>query len=349
MAEINNGTNEMTDTKTEMAFCVFCGKQIKAGVRFCPACGSEQRQAVMHPVAGGGNPPAGNAPLGQRRVESFHAAPQKKKKELPVWALIVIIVLALGLGAGGYALISALSSSNEEQASDRKRDREEDEDEDDYVSVAEDARLKTFNANFRTITSAIGQYQAAHKGEYPVGTNAEIQAALLPYLNIRSWEELDDNPPGAKYEFRESSRNGTFQLTATYTNKKGKTQVLSFPSNGQSSSEQSTTSDNSSKNDSWVGVLEEAKIKTFTANYRIILTAIAMYQAANKGDYPVGTEEDIRKALQPYLDGGFEALDNNPPGAKFEFSESTSNATFQFTATYTDWYGETHVYTFPAR
>lgn len=89
-----------------------------------------------------------------------------------------------------------------------------------FTTVTQDAKYKTFNANFRTITSAIGQYQAAHKGDYPLGGDAAIKKALLPYLNIKDWTEMDGNPSSATYKF-EGTTQATFKFTANWPDAKG--------------------------------------------------------------------------------------------------------------------------------
>ena len=104
-----------------------------------------------------------------------------------------------------------------------------------FNRVTQDAKYKTFQANFKTITSAIGQYQAANKGEYPTGDNAAIKAALLPYLNIESWDKsLDNNPTNASYTFATSSKNAEFKLTAQWTDaddSMDQEEFLYFPAN----------------------------------------------------------------------------------------------------------------------
>lgn len=105
-----------------------------------------------------------------------------------------------------------------------------------FNRVTQDAKYKTFQANFKTITSAIGQYQAAHKGEYPTGDNAQIKAALLPYLNISGWDKLDGNPANATYTFNTSSKNSTFLLTGKWTDAEGDQEgEMKFPANGAAS------------------------------------------------------------------------------------------------------------------
>lgn len=106
-----------------------------------------------------------------------------------------------------------------------------------FNRVTQDAKYKTFTANFRTITSAIGQYQAAHKGEYPTGDDAAIKAALLPYLNIAGWDKLNNNPQNATYTFDSSTKNSTFKLTASWSDAEGDQESpLYFPAQQGTSS-----------------------------------------------------------------------------------------------------------------
>lgn len=76
-------------------------------------------------------------------------------------------------------------------------------------------------------------------------------------------------------------------------------------------------------------VTKDAKLKTFQGNAKTVISAIAMYQAANKGDYPTDGAQ-----LDQYLNikGGWASLDGNPSGATY--SLSGSGDTFKFTATW---------------
>lgn len=83
-----------------------------------------------------------------------------------------------------------------------------------FSNVTKDAKYKTFTANTKAVTAAIGMYQAAHKGDYPKAS--EATTALEPYLNIAkgSWNtEMNDNPSGAYYTFS-GTDNNTFVFCA---------------------------------------------------------------------------------------------------------------------------------------
>ncbi len=73
-------------------------------------------------------------------------------------------------------------------------------------------------------------------------------------------------------------------------------------------------------------VTENTKLKTFEANYRTVVSAIGMYQAANNGEYPTSGAE-----LDAYVDGNFADLADKPKGATYVIATGP----FKFTATYT--------------
>lgn len=87
-------------------------------------------------------------------------------------------------------------------------------------------------------------------------------------------------------------------------------------------------------------VTKDAKIKTYEANFRTCISAVAMYQAAHGGEYPA-TGAD----LDDYLDGTFASLQNNPDGASYDISGS--GATWALTGSYTDDAGDPHDKTYP--
>jgi prepilin-type N-terminal cleavage/methylation domain-containing protein len=76
-------------------------------------------------------------------------------------------------------------------------------------------------------------------------------------------------------------------------------------------------------------VTNDAKIKTFEANCKTVISAYAMYQAGNNGTLP-GTTTD----LDPYINGGFAGINGRPVGATYEIPTTGSNAG-KFVATYT--------------
>ena len=62
-----------------------------------------------------------------------------------------------------------------------------------FNNVTRDAKLKTFEANHRTIVSAIGMYQAGHNGDLPANNDA-----VKDYVN-GGMDSLQDNPTGSSY------------------------------------------------------------------------------------------------------------------------------------------------------
>ena len=78
-------------------------------------------------------------------------------------------------------------------------------------------------------------------------------------------------------------------------------------------------------------VTKDAKLKTFQGNAKTVISAIAMYQAANKGDYPANGP-----ALDQYLNvkDGWDGLQDNPSGATYTITGSGD--TFKFTAEWPD-------------
>ena len=70
-------------------------------------------------------------------------------------------------------------------------------------------------------------------------------------------------------------------------------------------------------------VTKDAKYKTFQSNCKTVTSAIAMYQAAHKGDYPTSGP-----ALDEYLNikGGWAGLNGNPSGATYTISGTTNDA-----------------------
>lgn len=91
-------------------------------------------------------------------------------------------------------------------------------------------------------------------------------------------------------------------------------------------------------------VTKDAKLKTFESNCKVVTSAIVMYQAGHKGDYPPSGE-----ALNEYLniEGGFSKLQGNPTGASYTITAAGANGTgFKFVGSYND--GEAHTYNYPA-
>lgn len=88
-----------------------------------------------------------------------------------------------------------------------------------FNNVTSDAKVKTFESNCQTVTSAIGMYQAGNDGEYPGSTDE-----LKPYIN-GGWDSLTDNPKGASYSYDP----GTKTFTASYTDDKGTSHTYTYP------------------------------------------------------------------------------------------------------------------------
>lgn len=84
-------------------------------------------------------------------------------------------------------------------------------------------------------------------------------------------------------------------------------------------------------------VTKDAKIKTFDSNCQVVVSAYAMYQAGNNGEKPTSGG-----VLDPYINGGWDKLDDTPKGASYELSD-----TGVFTASYTDDDGTVHDFTYP--
>lgn len=91
-------------------------------------------------------------------------------------------------------------------------------------------------------------------------------------------------------------------------------------------------------------VTNDAQVKTYESNCQTVVSAIAMYQAGNSGDYPTNTTD-----LDPYINGGWAGLaggggvDAKPKGAVYTW-DSTNK---KFTASYTDASGGSHPFTYP--
>ena len=98
-------------------FCMNCGKEIPAGAKFCPACGSPSpsqpvqqqppiQQPAQQPVQ---QPPYQQAPYQQPAPYPGYdpnmppTLPPKKKSNAGIIVLITLLALA-ALGAGGWAL-----------------------------------------------------------------------------------------------------------------------------------------------------------------------------------------------------------------------------------------------------
>ena len=87
-----------------------------------------------------------------------------------------------------------------------------------FNTVTKDAKYKVFQSNFKTVTSAIAMYQAAHKGDYPVGADHDaIKALVIPYLNAADWDkDIKDNPTGSSYTFS-GAKNDDFKFVAEWS------------------------------------------------------------------------------------------------------------------------------------
>lgn len=88
-----------------------------------------------------------------------------------------------------------------------------------FNNVTSDAKVKTFESNCQTVTSAIGMYQAGNDGEYPTSTDD-----LKSYIN-GGWNSLTDNPKGASYNYDPSTKT----FTASYTDDKGTSHTYTYP------------------------------------------------------------------------------------------------------------------------
>ena len=84
-------------------------------------------------------------------------------------------------------------------------------------------------------------------------------------------------------------------------------------------------------------VTNDAKVKTFEANCQTVTSAIAMYQAGNNGQMPAQATD-----LDPYINGGWAAIDDKPNGATYGYSNNV------FTANYTDDKGTSHTFSYPS-
>ncbi len=85
-----------------------------------------------------------------------------------------------------------------------------------FNNVTDDAKLKTFTSNCKTVTSAIGMYQAAHAGDYPPAmSDGDTGTVLDNYIN-GGWAGLSGTPTSATYNITGSAADGSdFLFTAT--------------------------------------------------------------------------------------------------------------------------------------
>ncbi len=72
-------------------------------------------------------------------------------------------------------------------------------------------------------------------------------------------------------------------------------------------------------------VTEDAKNKTWESNCQVVVSAIAMYMAANNGNIPTRAKE-----LDNYINGGFNSLWDTPKGAIYQLFGG--NTTYRFSA-----------------
>lgn len=84
-------------------------------------------------------------------------------------------------------------------------------------------------------------------------------------------------------------------------------------------------------------VTNDAKVKTFESNCQMVVSAYAMYQAGNNGDLPTSGA-----LLDPYINGGFDAMDDKPSGAEYAISSDGV-----FTASFTDNKNVEHTFKYP--
>ncbi len=92
-----------------------------------------------------------------------------------------------------------------------------------FNNVTKDAKIKTFEANFQTLISAYGMYQAGNAGEAPTQTTD-----LDKYLGVEGgFAGLENKPKGATYEL-----NGG-KLIAKYTPEGEQEIVKQYPIESQ--------------------------------------------------------------------------------------------------------------------
>ena len=72
-------------------------------------------------------------------------------------------------------------------------------------------------------------------------------------------------------------------------------------------------------------VTQDAKNKTWESNCQVVVSAIAMYMAANNGNIPTRAKE-----LDNYINGGFNSLWDTPKGAIYQLFGG--NTTYRFNA-----------------
>lgn len=136
-----------------MKYCIFCGKQIKEGQKFCPYCGKPQSKisnSTGSKNTGTGKntgtmaPKKPGKPTGKQK-KTAHSEEGGSKKPL---LLIVIIIIAAALVVGGIVLLktdlldsilpgSRTETGQEDEDEDDRDDRDRDEDED--LSAEEEA------------------------------------------------------------------------------------------------------------------------------------------------------------------------------------------------------------------
>ena len=102
-------------------------------------------------------------------------------------------------------------------------------------------------------------------------------------------------------------------------------------------------------------VTADAKVKTFESNCQTVVSAVAMFQAGNNGEWPASEDE-----LAPYLNGGIDSLYGGDTSHDADHaSPKGATYTFEFTgpfdadnpfldASYTDDNGEDHTFQYPS-
>ena len=94
-----------------------------------------------------------------------------------------------------------------------------------FNNVTNDAKVKTFESNCQTVTSAIAMYQAGNNGKYP-----SKESDLDAYIN-GGWASLKDKPAGATYTYTGAASSGASgQFEASFTDDKGEKHTFSYPS-----------------------------------------------------------------------------------------------------------------------
>ena len=82
--------------------------------------------------------------------------------------------------------------------------------------------------------------------------------------------------------------------------------------------------------------VDHARLQAFEHNCESLTYAVVVYQSKNDGDLPESGE-----SLSPFINGGWDSIEDNPSGATYELEDG------KLTASYTDEKGEIHSYEYP--